>query len=185
MPFIRGIGYKYKQKLVESAYSKRRDEAPSRVCPGGIKRGRALWESIGNQLSLCDVRCEETSPEDFPVPMDPGCPILALFAKGGIPRISIPTVAYPTLCKEREGWGTRPFVVLSAVPNTNSPKDASRPRGVSRAERWQVERSGIPHLAQSARSDMGHPGSIYAGEIRRKVFSHLRGDFADLTYGVI
>jgi hypothetical protein len=30
----------------------------------------------------------------------------ARFAKGGIPRISIPTVAYPTLCKERKGWGT-------------------------------------------------------------------------------
>jgi len=29
------------------------------------------------------------------------------------------TVAYPTLCKERKGWGTRPFVVLPAVPNTN------------------------------------------------------------------
>jgi hypothetical protein len=41
------------------------------------------------------------------------------FAKGGIPRISIPTVAYPTLCKERKGWGTRPFVVLAAVPNAN------------------------------------------------------------------
>jgi hypothetical protein len=43
----------------------------------------------------------------------------ALFAKGGIPRISIPTVAYPTLCKERKGWGTRRFVVLPAVTNTN------------------------------------------------------------------
>jgi len=43
----------------------------------------------------------------------------ALFAKGGMPRISIPTVAYPTLCKERKGWGTRPFVVLPGVPNTN------------------------------------------------------------------
>jgi hypothetical protein len=43
----------------------------------------------------------------------------ALFAKGGIPRISIPTVAYPTLCKERKGWGTRLFVVLPAVPNTD------------------------------------------------------------------
>jgi hypothetical protein len=121
----------------------------------------------------------------FPYQWTPGAPSFALFAKGGIPRISIPTVAYPTLCKEREGWGTRPFVVLSAVPNTNSPKDASRPHGVSRAERWQVERSGIPHLAQSARSDMGHPGSIYAGEIRRKVFSHLLGDFADLTHGMV
>src|ERR1017187_5891807 len=43
----------------------------------------------------------------------------AFFAKGGIPRISIPTVAYPTLCKKRKGWGTRLFVVLPAVPNTN------------------------------------------------------------------
>ena len=43
----------------------------------------------------------------------------AFFEKGGIPRISIPTVAYPTLCKERKGWGTRLFVVLPAVPNTN------------------------------------------------------------------
>ena len=42
----------------------------------------------------------------------------AFFAKGGIPRISIPTVVYPTLCKERKGWGTRLFVVLPAVPNT-------------------------------------------------------------------
>jgi hypothetical protein len=49
----------------------------------------------------------------------PGAPSFALFAEGGIPRISIPTVAYPTLCKERKGWGTRPFVVLPAVPNTN------------------------------------------------------------------
>ncbi len=43
----------------------------------------------------------------------------ALFAKGGIPRISIPTVAYPTLCQERKGWGTRLFLVLPAVSNTN------------------------------------------------------------------
>ena len=43
----------------------------------------------------------------------------ALFAKGGKPRISIPTVAYPTICKERKGWGTRLFVVLPALPNTN------------------------------------------------------------------
>jgi hypothetical protein len=49
----------------------------------------------------------------------PGAPSFALFAKGGIPRISIPTVAYPTLCKKRKGWGTRLFVVLPAVPNTN------------------------------------------------------------------
>jgi len=50
-----------------------------------------------------------------------GCPILdgAFSGKGGIPRISIPTVAYPTLCKERKGWATRLFVVLPAVPNTN------------------------------------------------------------------
>jgi hypothetical protein len=39
----------------------------------------------------------------------------AFFAKGGIPRISIPTVAYPTLCKERKGWGTRCFAALPAV----------------------------------------------------------------------
>jgi hypothetical protein len=44
----------------------------------------------------------------------------AFFAKGGIPRISIPTVAYPTLCQERKGWGTRLFVVLPAVPNTDN-----------------------------------------------------------------
>jgi hypothetical protein len=43
----------------------------------------------------------------------------AFFAKGGIPRISIPTVAYPTLCQERKGWGTRLFVVLPTVPNIN------------------------------------------------------------------
>jgi hypothetical protein len=43
----------------------------------------------------------------------------AFFAKGGIPRISIPTVAYPTLCKKRKGWGTRLFVALPAVSNTN------------------------------------------------------------------
>jgi hypothetical protein len=48
-----------------------------------------------------------------------GAPSFALFAKGGIPRISIPTVAYPTLCKKRKGWGTRLFVVLPAVHNTN------------------------------------------------------------------
>ncbi len=46
-------------------------------------------------------------------------PSFALLAKGGMPRISIPTVAYPTLCKERKGWGTRLFVVLTAVPNTS------------------------------------------------------------------
>jgi hypothetical protein len=33
----------------------------------------------------------------------PGAPSFALFAKGGIPRISIPTVAYPILCQERKG----------------------------------------------------------------------------------
>jgi hypothetical protein len=49
----------------------------------------------------------------------PGGPSFALFAKGGIPRIWTPTVAYPILCKVRKGWGTRPFVVLPAVPNTN------------------------------------------------------------------
>jgi hypothetical protein len=49
----------------------------------------------------------------------PGAPSFAFFAKGGIPRISIPTVAYPTLCKKRKGWGTRLFLVLPAVPNTN------------------------------------------------------------------
>ena len=38
----------------------------------------------------------------------------ALFAKGGIPRISRPTVAYPTLCQERKGWGTRPPVVCDS-----------------------------------------------------------------------
>jgi hypothetical protein len=48
-----------------------------------------------------------------------GAPSFALFAKGGIPRISMPTVAYPTLCKERKGWGTRLFVARPAVPNTN------------------------------------------------------------------
>jgi len=52
-----------------------------------------------------------------PVLCHPGS--FALLAKGGIPRISIPTVAYPTLCQERKGWGTRLFVVLPAVSNTN------------------------------------------------------------------
>jgi hypothetical protein len=33
----------------------------------------------------------------------------ALLAKGGIPRTSIPTVAYPTLCKERQRMGHPPF----------------------------------------------------------------------------
>ncbi len=49
----------------------------------------------------------------------PGAPSFAFFAKGGIPQLSIPTVAYPTLCKERKGWGTRLFVALPAVSNTN------------------------------------------------------------------
>jgi hypothetical protein len=49
----------------------------------------------------------------------PGAPSFAFFAKGGIPQISIPTVAHPTLCQERKGWGTRLFVVLPAVSNTN------------------------------------------------------------------
>jgi hypothetical protein len=49
----------------------------------------------------------------------PGAPSFAFFAKGGIPRISIPTVAYPTLCKDRKGSATRLFVVLPAVPNTH------------------------------------------------------------------
>jgi hypothetical protein len=57
------------------------------------------------------------------VPLDgadlPGAPSFALFAKGGAPQISIPTVAYPTLCQERKGWGTRLSVVRPAVPNTN------------------------------------------------------------------
>ena len=39
----------------------------------------------------------------------------AFFAKGGIPRILIPTVAWPTLCKERKGWATHP-PVQDSVP---------------------------------------------------------------------
>jgi hypothetical protein len=49
----------------------------------------------------------------------PGCPILRAFCEGWDTTNLIPTVAYPTLCKERKGWGTRLFVVLPAVPNTN------------------------------------------------------------------
>ena len=120
---------------------------------------------VTGRMRAESIRCEETSPGDFPYqrtmgggfPIElgalnqlhaaflkvvhrrcrpagyetghflssaesatnPGAPSFALFAKGGIPRISIPTVAYPTLCQERKGWGTRLFVVLPAVPNTN------------------------------------------------------------------
>jgi hypothetical protein len=59
------------------------------------------------------------SAESATNPRVPGAPSFAHFAKGGIPRISLPTVAYPTLCEERKGWGTRLFVVLPAAPNTN------------------------------------------------------------------
>ena len=40
-----------------------------------------------------------------------------LFAKGGIPRISMHTVAYPTLepNKRVQGWAARCFVVLTTV----------------------------------------------------------------------
>jgi hypothetical protein len=34
-----------------------------------------------------------------------------------------------------------------------SPQGCIETRGVNEAERWQVERSGIPYLAQSGRSD--------------------------------
>jgi hypothetical protein len=44
----------------------------------------------------------------------PGAPSFALFAKGGAPRISIPTPAYPTLCKGRKGDGP-PVRLSSAV----------------------------------------------------------------------
>jgi hypothetical protein len=51
---------------------------------------------------------EHINSQEFYRQQKPGCPILrALFAKGGIPRISTTTVAYPVLCKERKGWGTR------------------------------------------------------------------------------
>jgi hypothetical protein len=33
------------------------------------------------------------------------------------PTISIQTFAYPTLCKDRKGWGTRRLVALPALPN--------------------------------------------------------------------
>jgi hypothetical protein len=49
----------------------------------------------------------------------PGAPSFAFFAKGGIPRISIPTVAYPTLCKKRKGWGTPFSWRFVNVTNTN------------------------------------------------------------------
>jgi hypothetical protein len=51
----------------------------------------------------------------FPNQRTPGAPSFALFAKGGIPRISIPTVAYPTLCKVRKGWATRPALISSCT----------------------------------------------------------------------
>jgi len=51
----------------------------------------------------------------FPNQRTPGAPSFALFAKGGIPRISIPTVAYPTLCKKRKGWATRPVLIGSCT----------------------------------------------------------------------
>jgi len=50
-------------------------------------------------------------------PPTSGCPILRVLCEGWDPRISIPTFAYPTLCKERKGWGTRRFMALPAFPN--------------------------------------------------------------------
>jgi hypothetical protein len=94
--------------------------------------GRMKAIVCGLDFSATNLRVPR--PPGFPVRLDgvnelhaafltesrvPGAPSFAHFAKGGIPRISIPTVAYPTLCQERKGWGTRLFVVLPTVPNTN------------------------------------------------------------------
>jgi hypothetical protein len=51
-----------------------------------------------------------------------GAPSFALFAKGGIPRISMHAVAYPTLePKERvQGRGTRLVAALPTMLNTTS-----------------------------------------------------------------
>ena len=48
-----------------------------------------------------------------------GCPILRAFCEGWDTTNLDTDVAYPTLCKERKGWGTRLFAVLPAVPNIN------------------------------------------------------------------
>jgi len=66
----------------------------------------------------------------------PGAPSFALFAKGGIPRISIPAVAYPTLCKKRTQRMGHPAFDMECVcprlPRNNSnvrPIRSSRPGG--------------------------------------------------------
>jgi hypothetical protein len=40
-----------------------------------------------------------------------------ILCEGWDSRISIQTFAYPTLCKERKGWGTRRLVALPSLPN--------------------------------------------------------------------
>jgi len=88
-------------------------ESSVRCSPGGTA------EPMSYSFSRPCAGMKKRHLRIFPYQGTPGAPSFALFAKGGIPRISIPTVAYPTLCKERKGWGTRPFVMLPTGPNTN------------------------------------------------------------------
>ena len=117
--------------------------------------------------------------------------VLRVLCEGWDPRISIPTFAYPTLCKERKGWGTRRFMALPALPNMNrelvsSQKAAhdaldgaayrkfgylarfSRDVGGDRwspllnLERYQSECSGIPHLAK--KTEIWGPPGFLAGQ---------------------
>jgi hypothetical protein len=89
-------------------------ESSVRCSPGGTA------EPMSYSFSRPCAGMKKRHLRIFPYQGTPGAPSFALFAKGGIPRISIPTVAYPTLCKERKGWGTRLFAAPTTVPNTTS-----------------------------------------------------------------
>ena len=75
--------------------------------------------SVKLTIGFADPRGHETGFSNVIEQPNSGCPILRAFCEGWDQQISTQAFAYPTLCKERKGWGTRLFVVLPAVPNTN------------------------------------------------------------------
>ena len=77
---------------------------------------------------------KKPSLEFSPCKWTTGAPSFALFAKGGIPRISIPTVAYPTLYKERNGWGTR---------RTQTPSATNRGSVIPQEKPWPPSQPGL------------------------------------------
>jgi hypothetical protein len=111
--------------------------------------------------------------------------VLRAFCEGWDSRILIQTFAYPTLCKERKGWGTRRLVALPALPNMNrelvsfqSLLASPTRRGMKRLCFFSESRTRstgrrsvqeFPHLAKKPR-DMGHPnwwlGKEALGQVR-------------------